>query len=293
MEMNLIRLIEDFGSEDRCRAYLEALRWPDGLACPRCGDTTISRIKKRGQFDCDGCRYQFSVTAGTIFHDTKLPLWKWFAATYLMVEAKKGMSANQMKRTLGVSYKTAWYLCHRIRAAMGTVAYPPLSGVVEVDETYVGGKTSKNGRRGPFADKVIVAGALERGGDIRLRVVNDTRRHTLKKFISESVDLPGSDAVYSDKLASYVGIHPLHDSVNHSEEEWVRGDVHTQGMESAWSLFKRSIVGSYHQLSAKHIGAYLDEFEWRFNNRDNDALFDDTMTALLESENLPYKELTA
>jgi len=107
------------------------------------------------------------------------------------------------------------------------------------------------------------------------------------------VDLPDADAVYSDKLASYVGIHPLHDSVNHSDEEWVRGDVHTQGMESAWSLFKRSIVGSYHQLSAKHIGAYLDEFEWRFNNRDNDALFDDTMEALLNSETLKYADLTA
>lgn len=291
--MNLVRLVEQFGSEEKCRAYLEGLRWPDGLACPRCGGMTISRIKKRGQFDCDDCRYQFSVTAGTIFHDTKLPLWKWFAATYLMVESKKGMSANQMKRTLGVSYKTAWYLCHRIRAAMGTVTYEPLSGVIEADETYVGGKTGKHGRRGPQADKVIVAGALERGGDIRLRVVNDVRRHTLVKFVSEVSDLPGANAVYSDKLASYVGIHPAHDSVNHSEEEWVRGDVHTQGVESAWSLFKRSIVGSYHQLSAKHIGAYLDEFEWRFNNRENDTLFDDTMEALLTSENLPYKDLTA
>src|SRR4051794_4774925 len=108
-DMNVVKLIEQFGSEDNCRAALENLRWPDGIACPRCGCMTISRIQKRSQFDCDGCRYQFSATSGTIFHDTHLPLWKWFLATYFMVEAKKGISANQMKRTIGVSYKTAWY----------------------------------------------------------------------------------------------------------------------------------------------------------------------------------------
>src|ERR671937_412992 len=140
MDVNLVSLIEDFGSEDKCRAYLEELRWPDGIECPRCEGRTISRIHKRKQFDCDSCRYQFSVTAGTVFHDSHLPLWKWFLATYLMCESKKGVSANQLKRTLGVSYKTAWYLCHRIRHAMGDDDAPPLDGIVEADETYVGGK---------------------------------------------------------------------------------------------------------------------------------------------------------
>ena len=117
-EINLISLVEKYSNEDACRAYLEELRWPDGVICPRCGSKSISRVQKYHALDCNSCRYQFSVTAGTIFQDTHLPLWKWFTAIYLMIESKKGISANQMKRTLGVSYKTAWYLCHRIRAAM-------------------------------------------------------------------------------------------------------------------------------------------------------------------------------
>lgn len=289
--VNLMSLFEQFGTEDQCKMFLEELRWPKGLQCPRCeAKKGISRIKARG-YECEACGYQYSVLAGTIFHDTKLPLSKWFAATYLMIESRKGMSANQMKRTLGVSYKTAWYLCHRIRAAMGSVAQSPLEGVIEVDETYVGGKTGRNGRRGPQADKVIVAGAIERGGKIRMRVVSDVRRRTLRKFITESVDLGEAEAVYSDKLASYVGIHPNHESVNHQDEEWVRGDVHTQTAESIWSLFKRSIVGSYHQLSARHLQAYLGEMEWRFNNRENPFLFRDTMLVLINSTNLTYQEL--
>jgi transposase-like protein len=289
--VNLMNLFESFGSEELCREYLEQLRWPDGLRCPRCDAAKgISRVKGRG-YECESCGYKYSVLAGTIFHDTKLPLVKWFAATYLMCESRKGISANQMKRTLGVSYKTAWYLCHRIRAAMGSVVQRPLEGVIELDETYVGGSTGRHGRRGPQADKVIVAGAIERDGEIRLRVVNDVRRHTLKKFVTENVDLEHAEAVYSDKLASYIGIHPNHDSVNHNEEEWVRGDVHTQTVEGIWSLLKRSIVGSYHQLSARHLPAYLDEMEWRFNNRDNPYLFRDTMDALIHSETLTYQEL--
>ena len=117
-EINLVELVDRFHSEDRCRKYLEELRWPDGVECPRCGEKSVSQIKKRSQYDCNSCRYQFSVTAGTIFHDSHLPLWKWFLAVYLIVESKKGISANQLKRTLGVSYKTAWYLSHRIRAAL-------------------------------------------------------------------------------------------------------------------------------------------------------------------------------
>ena len=138
-----------------------------------------------------------------------------------------------------------------------------------------------------------MAGAIERGGEVRFQVVNDVRRHTLRKFITSTVDLGETEAVYSDKLASYVGIHPNHESVNHSEEEWVRGEVHTQTVESAWSLMKRGIVGSYHQLSARHLPAYLDEMEWRFNGRNNPFLFRDTMLALINSANLPYAELTA
>src|SRR5688572_701999 len=134
-DINLVSLIDRFHSDDAAREFLEKLRWPDGIVCPRCGGKTISRIVKRDQFDCDSCRYQFSVTAGTIFHDSKLPLWKWFLAAYIMSESKKGVSANQMKRMIGVSYKTAWYLCHRIRAAMKDGNALPLTGIVEADET--------------------------------------------------------------------------------------------------------------------------------------------------------------
>src|SRR5579863_6435478 len=143
--VNLCSLIEEFGSEEKCRAYLEALRWTDGIMCPRCGSDKISRITKRNQFDCDVCRYQFSVTAGTIFNDSHLPLWKWFLCVYLLCESRKGMSANQIKRTLGVSYKTAWYLCHRIRAAMTDTNPEKMGGVVEMDETWVGGKGHQRG----------------------------------------------------------------------------------------------------------------------------------------------------
>jgi transposase-like protein len=139
-EMNLVKLIEEFGSEDRCRARLEELRWPDSLECPRCNSKRIAHRKNRYQFQCKSCRYDFSVTSGTIFHDSHLPLWKWFLAVYLIVDSKKGVSANQLKRNLNVTYKTAWYLSHRIRAALREVDAQLLKGIIEVDETFVGDK---------------------------------------------------------------------------------------------------------------------------------------------------------
>src|SRR4051794_7600774 len=177
-EFNLPELIEQFGSEDKCHAYLEELRWPDGVKCPRCESKKISRITKRRQFDCDGCRYQFSVRVGTLFHDSKLPLWKWFLAVYMMGESKKGVSANQLKRMLGVSYKTAWYLCHRIRRAMLDDGAELLDGIVEVDETWVGGRLrfkgggAGSGKNGPVpgsdwrSNKTVVLGAVSRGGEV-------------------------------------------------------------------------------------------------------------------------------
>lgn len=304
MDVNLVSLIEDFGSEDRCRAYLEELRWPDGVTCPRCGSQAISRIHERNQFHCDGpapegskrrsCGYQFSVTAGTLFHDSHLPLWKWFLAIYLMVESKKGISAKQLERSLHTSYKTAWYLAHRIRDAMGDDDQPPLRGIIEVDETFVGGKREGVGR-GYRENKTMVVGAVERGGEIRLAVKPNNRRHHIEDFLDENVDHP--EAIYTDELKSYdtIGItyETEHASVNHRADEYVRGDVHTNSVESAWSLLKRGIVGQYHQLSVKHLPAYLDEVEWRFNNRRNPFLFRDTLLVLLHGEPLPYDRLIA
>jgi len=292
--MNIMKLAELFHSDDRCRAYLEALRWPEGITCLRCQSPKISRSYKRNQFICDACEYNFSVTAGSIFHDTKLPLPKWFMAVYLMTESKKGISANQMKRTLAVSYKTAWYLCHRIRAAMRDAAAPMLRGIVEVDETYVGGKRRGVGR-GNRDNKTMVVGAIQRGGSVRLKVEKRNDRKTLHTFI-KAVVADDAEAIHTDEWPAYLGIadeNTRHEMVNHHAEEWVRADVHTNTVEGVWSLFKRSIVGSYHQLSAKHMDAYLDEMAWRFNNRANEYLFRDTLIRLVNAETLEYKELVA
>jgi transposase-like protein len=287
---NLVSLIERFGSEEKCRDYLEELRWPDGPECPRCGDfTTISRIRTRDQYECDECRYQFSVTAGTLIHDSHLPLWKWFLAVYLMCESKEGISAKQLQRMLKVSYKTAWHLSHRIRDAMGDGEQPLLTGTVEVDETYVGGKRTGYGA-GYRGNKVVIAGAIERGGYIRLRLLPNTRRHNLEGFIESSV---GDDAsIYTDELASYQGIAGKdHQTVDYHSEEWVCGNVHTSTVESAWNRLERSIVGTYHHRSVKHLPAHLDEMEWRFNNRENPYLSRDTLLMLLRGDALPYTVL--
>jgi transposase-like protein len=293
-DINLVNLIERYGNEDKCRAYLEEQRWPDGVTCPRCGSKSISRYQDRYVFDCNSCRYQFSVTVGTIFHDSHLPLWKWFLATYLMVESKKGISANQMKRALSVSYKTAWYLCHRIRAAMMSDSKKQLDGIIEVDETWVGGKM-KNVGHGFKGNKVLAVGAAQRDGDIVLEAIKHADRETLHKFI-HSHTAPDTKAIYTDDWPAYNGIadkDTRHETVNHSANEWVRGDIHTNSVENIWSLLKRSIVGSYHQVSKKHLDSYLDELEWRFNNRENPYLFRDTLLKLIKSENLPYQDLVA
>jgi transposase-like protein len=301
--MDLVQLMAAFGSDEKCRAYLEELRWPEGIRCPRCDSPKISRLTARSQFDCDGCRYQFSVTASTIFHDSKLPLAKWFAAISLMCESRKGISANQMKRTLAVSYKTAWYLCHRIRAAMSHTDMEPLTGTVEVDETFIGGKAKNmhkadrerkiHGRGG--IDKIMVLGAMQREGTVRFRVEQRRTREALHRFVAQNV-ADDAEAISPDEPPGSVGVgdgDTVHDTVNHGAEEWVRGDVHTNTVEGVWSLFKRSIVGSYHQLSAKHLDAYLDEMAWRFNNRENPYLFRDTLLRLISAESLPYQQLIA
>jgi transposase-like protein len=292
--MNLPKLIERFGSEDKCRAYLEELRWPDGVVCPRCESKKISRLAERKQYECSDCRYQFSVTAGTIMHDSHLDLWKWFLAIYLMVESKKGISAKQLQRMLGGSYKTAWYLCHRIRDAMGDDEERPLLGIIEADETWHGGKKVGRGL-GPYnSGKTLIIGAVERNGEVRLRVSRGRDRGTLHRFLNEVVD-DKATAIYTDDWVGYVGIadeDTFHEVVNHASKEWVRGDVHSNTIENVWSLFKRSVIGSYHQVSVKHLPAYLDELEWRYNNRDNPWLFRDTVRALTAADALTYKTLT-
>lgn len=290
--MNLMTLMEHFQSDDLCRAYLEALRWPDGLKCPRCASAKISRVSTRQQFDCDGCGYQFSVTAGTMFHDSHLPLSKWLAAVYLMTESKKGISANQLKRTLDVSYKTAWYLCHRVRAAVKDASAELLDGIMEVDETYVGGKVRGRGR-GYRGNKAMVVAPIERDGQVRLKVEGRPDLKTLHGFINKHV-ADNAKRIMTDEWPAYKGIaddDTTHETVNHKAGEWVRGDVHTNTVESVFSLFKRSIIGAYHQVSKKHLGRYLDEFGFRFDNRENPYLFRDTLKRLLGASAVPYRML--
>jgi transposase-like protein len=299
--INLCKLIEQFGSEERCREYLEQLRWPDAKSCLKCKSEKVYPILGRNQYVCDSCTYQFSVTAGTIFHDTHLPLWKWFLATYLLCESRKGMSANQIKRTLGISYKTAWYLCHRIRAAMKEINQPMLDGTVEMDETFVGGRkrgTSVKGGPGPRDSKEVVIGIRQRGGDLRFFHAHDVKHGTLAKYIRENIS-QDVDVIVTDEYASYpwamddAGVAKRkHKTIRHRDKVYVEGDIHTNTVESAFSLLKRGIMGTWHRISAKHLAAYLDEMTWRFNNRKNPFLFRDTILKLLASENLEYKKLT-
>jgi transposase-like protein len=305
---NLIDLFEKFGNDEKCRIYLERLRWPEGVKCIRCQSDKISRIYKRNQFHCDSCQYQFSVTAGTIFHDSHLPLMKWFAAIYLLSESKKGMSALQLKRTLRVSYKTAWFLCHRIRESVKDVGHSELlSGICEVDEAFIGGKPANMHKRrkaklkrvegsARYDHKTMVLGAIQREGEVRLQVSKDRpTRAVLHAFIKSKL-ADETTAIMTDDFNQYDGIadkNTRHETVSHSQKEWVRGEVHTNTLENVWSLFKRSIVGSYHQVSVKHLERYVDEFEFRFNNRNNPYLFRDTLLRLLTASNIEYSQLVS
>lgn len=295
MDTNLLSLINDYSTEAKCRDLLEQLRWPNGVTCLKCGSQRVSEIPQRNTFDCRDCRYHFSVTTGTIMHDSHLPLRKWFITVYLMCESKKAISALQVKRTIDVAYKTAWYLCHRIREAMGNDPFdgPTLLGVVEVDETLLGGKVAGRGQ-GYRGNKFWVAGAIQRGGGVRLEHIPDVKRVTLHDFIERTVK-DEADAIYTDELASYIGIDRddrRHRTVNHAAAQWVFGNVHTNSIESVWALFKRSIIGAFHHVSVKHLDRYLEELEWRFTNRKNGGLFTDTLERMLNTPPLTYEELT-
>ena len=293
---SLLSLLDKYKSDDECREALEEIRWPNGVACTRCGDMSVGEIPKRNQYQCHGCGYQFSVTSGTIMHDSRLPFRKWFMAIYLMCVSKKGVSANQLKETLGTTYRTAWHLCHRIREAMGNDPFegPTLVGVIEVDETLIGGKAKGKGH-GYKGNKQWIAGAIQRGGKLRVERIPNIRRKTLHDFIQRTVK-DEAEAIYTDELKSYIGVEDSdtrHQTVNHSEEEWVIGDVHTNSIEGVWSLFKRSLIGTFHKMSVKHMDRYLEELEWRHNNRDNPHIFMDTIKRIMNTNPLQYRKLVA
>src|SRR5260370_34413860 len=237
IRMDLMKLFDRFGTEKQCREALEQMRWPNGVKCLRCQSEKVYRIYTRDLFRCESCEYQFSVKTGTIFHDSHLPLPKWFAAIYLMSESKKGMSALQLKRTLKVAYKTAWYLCHRIREAVKDADSSLLSGICEIDETFVGGK-AKNMHKDVRArkihvrggvDKAMVHGAIERGGKVRLDAAINRDRETLKAFIAAKL-ADETTAIMTDHFPAYdasADHHPLPEPVNPSPKKSLRVPIHT------------------------------------------------------------------
>lgn len=301
--MTLPDVNELYGTDERCREALKRLRWPNGVECPRCHDTRISTLKDYGRFECAACEYQFTVTSGTIFHDSHLPLKMWFLAVLLLCEAKKGMSAMQIKRTLWGqhrgSYKTAWYLCHRIRAAMASCEKPMMDGTVEMDETYVGGKKRGAGVRGRGAGKEVVIGIRQRGGDLRFFHAPDVKSRTLAEYIKSNVS-QDVDVLVTDDFSAYPYAvkkttieEAKHKTIKHSSGSYVIGDVHTNTVESAFSLLKRGIIGTWHRISAKHLPAYLEEMSFRFNRRKRSDLFIDTLRHMVTAPALTFEKLTA
>jgi len=259
-------------------------------------------MKEYARFECVGCEYQFTVTSGTIFHDSHLPLTRWFLAVLLLVEARKGMSALQLKRTLWGqhkgSYKTAWYLFHRIRAAMRSAERPMMDGVVEMDETYVGGRKRGMGRGPHNKGKEIVIAIRQRGGDVRFFRAEDAKSGTLAKYIRENIS-KDVECIVTDDFKAYpaaVATNEFtenHFTVNHSLKEYVNGPIHTNTVENAFSLLKRGVIGTWHKISAKHLPAYLAEMEFRFNRRKRGDLFIDTLRHMLTANPLTFEKLTA
>ena len=302
--MTLLDLNRLFDSDNKCRELLMRLRWPNGPECLRCHGAVVELATEKQLFYCKECDYQFTVTAGTIFNDSHLPLTIWFTATLLLCEAKKGMSALQLKRTIwGInkgSYKTAWYLCHRIRAAMKELEKPMLDGTIEIDETFVGGRERKGrGWNRPDNNKEVVVGIRQRGGELRFFHATDVKSGTLAKYIKENVSTD-VDLIVTDEYPGYIpamiasGIKGAqHETIKHKDRVYVRGDVHTNTVESAFSLLKRGIVGTWHKISAKHLAAYLDEVTFRFNRRKSHTLFLDTLRHMVTAPVLTFEKLTA
>jgi transposase-like protein len=297
--MNLVDINTLFPTDEKCRELLVRLRWPAGVECPRCKMPVVTLETDKQLFYCKDCDYQFSVTAGTIFNDSHLPLTKWFVATLLLCEAKKGMSACQIQRTLGIgSYKTAWYLCHRIRAAMVETQKKMLSGKVEMDETYVGGKNWWQGKGSLHQGKEVVIGIRQRGGDLRFFHAKDAKSGTLEKYIRENIS-EDVDILYTDDWGAYrsaakhIRKDGRHKTIKHKLRVYAKGDIYTNTVESAFSLLKRGIMGTWHKISAKHLQAYCEEMTFRFNRRKNSDLFIDTLRHMVTAPALTFERLTA
>ena len=302
--MNLHDVAQVFATDDDAHEALIKARWPEGSRCPACESDRISRITSKGKtgkvrrvLECLECGYQFTATSGTLFHDSHLPLRKWFMAIALICEAKKGLSALQLSRHLGVQHRTAWYLNHRIREAMQETDPTPLGGtgkVVEIDETNLGGKSRAKGVKSGKNAKIKVLGMVERSGRIRLQVIPDAKVRSLKPAIDAHVSPDATIA--TDAAYAYERIIPAdrHTIGVHKDELWNHGTVReTRTVEGAFSLLKRGLVGSYHKLSGDHLEAYLNEFCWRYNRREQQKeMFDALLKNIAAGRPLTYKTLT-
>jgi transposase-like protein len=298
---NLSEVLEYYKSEDKCRDTIEKMRWPDGnIICPKCGEGHAYRNSDMRTYKChsQACKNAFSVTVGTVFQSTKLPLSKWFAAIYFVINRKKGISSHQIARDLGIGQKAAWFMLCRIREMLRNKTVELLDNIVEVDECYVGGRLDvmHRGRRKKIQDskrdnKTAVMGLIERDGKARLKVIG---KETFKDLVRQHVD--ENAVIVTDSHLGYKGLayeFVGHATVDHSKQQYKDGIFHTNTVEGAFSHFKRMIVGTQHSISPKHLHRYCDEFSYRWNNRKVKDTERFMQSLKLTEGRLTWKQLTA